>query len=82
MAHHQPKWRASRGPPLSPDHPFTALGRLFPASGYRGKPEHRLQRPGDKIDTVLATALREGAKILRHSTTKNCITRHRRAPLS
>ena len=29
MAHHQPKWRASRGAPLSPARPFTALGGFF-----------------------------------------------------
>jgi hypothetical protein len=29
MAHHQPKWRASRGAPLSPARPFTALRGFF-----------------------------------------------------
>jgi len=29
MAHHQPKWRASRAAPPSPAHPFTALGGFF-----------------------------------------------------
>jgi hypothetical protein len=29
MAHDQPKWQASRGAPLSPAHPFTALRGFF-----------------------------------------------------
>jgi hypothetical protein len=85
MSHHRPKWRASRGAPLSPARPFTALGGFFLPRDIAvlGAPGPSGSAPGDKIGTVLATALREGAGILRHSTAKtakNCgITRHRRA---
>lgn len=52
---HQPKWRGPGGAALSAVHPFTALGGFFvPADiAVHGA-------PGDKIDTVVATTLREG----------------------
>jgi hypothetical protein len=79
MAHHQPKWRASRGAPLSPAHPFTALRGFFlppdiaaaafnlhPAAARRDRSiavnlNTDCSAPGDKIDTVLATAPRKTA---------------------
>ena len=113
MAHHQPKWRASRGAPLSPAHPFTALGGfslppdiavlgapgpsgsiklaaaafdLHPAAARRYRSvavnlNTDCSAPGDMVDTVLATALREGGPAYSGTASrKNCgITRHRRA---
>jgi hypothetical protein len=78
MTHHQPKWRASGGVALSPAHPFTAPGGFFLAQDIAVP-----GAPRDKIDSVLATTLREGGGMLWHSTEKNCgITRHRRAQSS
>lgn len=57
MTHHQPKWRASGGAPLSPAHPFTALGGFFLPQDIAV-----LGSPGDKIDTVLATTLVRGGQ--------------------
>jgi hypothetical protein len=79
MTHHQPKWRASGGAPLSPARAFAALGGFFLPQdiAVRGA-------PGDKIDTVLATAPREGGPAYCGTAPRKTfgITRDRHAQLS